>query len=838
MAVYLRYDPEDHSATNGFRYTINLSDGSWQPSIPRDMSLYNKDDIEHVGWYYIPVEAGVPMWMAPYFNADLGVNMISYIIPYYYGDHTVGIIGMDISLDLLKEAAAGVRVYKSGCAFMMETDGNIIYHKDYPDGISFDKLSDEEQEYFRNIPDMGIDTVSVIKNRRGEDEKVVLKILKNGMILGIYAPLNEINKPQEVLLTQQLTVSFIILILAVLSGLIFIRSITKPLKKMTAVAEQYALGNFEEEISIQGNDEVGILSHSLQTMSTSLKKQIEIADRANRAKSEFLASMSHEIRTPINAVLGMNEMIMREAKQDEILDYSHNIEDSGRNLLSLINTILDFSKIEDGKMEIIPVSYDLASLVNSLVNSVSERAKAKGLSLAVNVDETLPCMLMGDDMRVSQVIMNLLTNAVKYTKTGGITFSVRNGGRKDNTVTLDVSVKDTGIGIKEEDLQKLGVAFERLEEKRNKNIEGTGLGISIVTRLLAMMGSELKIESIYGKGSTFSFSLVQQIDDERPIGDYEERVRLNSRHSPDELPQIKNAKILVVDDFAMNLKVAEHLLKLFGIKPDLVTSGQEAVQAISKKTYHIVFLDHMMPGMDGIETLGVLREKQMIGHYTKMVALTANAVVGAKDLYLSSGFDDYLSKPIEVKALENILVKYLPKDYISYKSEQDKEPEPAPIYNGNAGLTSETLDNGSVVLEFAPRKKSGAKQSDPKLPVEEALREKAGLNVQDGIGYCGGHLSLYIDILADYVHSYTAKSAELEKHLRNNDAENYRIVIHALKSSSKTIGSAELFTKAKELEDASKNGDLAFVTANHGQFAEMYRNAVNNIQTVLKEYNM
>ena len=815
MSVYQRYNPKDYGPTNGFWYTINLDDNSWRPSEPTDMSLYDENDLEHVGWYYIPVKAGTPMWMEPYYNANLGVNMISYIIPYFYGNYTVGIIGMDISLNLLKEAAAEVTVYESGHAFMMETNGNIIYHEAYPDGIAFSDLPDSDKEFFGEFLKTDSDVVNIQAGRSGTMEKLVLKNLKNGMILGLYAPLTEISEPQMSLMRQQLIISSIILVFAVLVTLIFVRTITGPLKQMTAVAEQYANGNFNEQMSVRGKDEVSILSRSLQTMSTSLKQQIEIADSANRAKSEFLASMSHEIRTPINAVLGMNEMILREAEDKKILGYSANIQDAGRNLLSLINTILDFSKIEDGKMEIIPISYDLASMVNSLVNSIAERAKAKSLSLTVNVDKTLPSMLLGDDMRISQVIMNLLTNAVKYTETGGVTLTIKDGGRENGSVILDVSVKDTGIGIKEADLDKLGVAFERLEEKRNKNIEGTGLGMSIVTRLLTMMNSKLRIESVYGEGSTFSFSLPQQIDDETPIGDYQERLKENDRLRLNTLPVIKNAKILVVDDYAMNLKVADNLLRLFGIEAELIMSGQEAIKAVSRKTYHIIFLDHMMPGMDGIETLTELREKKMIGRFTAVIALTANAVVGAREAYISAGFNDYLSKPIEMKELEALLLKYLPKDFITYPEPSEHEPAP-----DDSEQDEEAQSDDTAALT-------------PEEILRSAFPEESGISVSTGMEFCADDAGFYADMLKEYISSAAEKKEKLGKFRDDGDTEQYRILVHALKSGSKTIGAMKVADMAKELEDAAKNGDTEFINEHHDAFIELFGETVDVIKTAL-----
>ena len=843
MAVYLRYNPDDYGAGSGFWYTINLSDNSWQPSVPTDMSLYSKDDVEHVGWYYIPVSAGVPMWMDPYYNANLGVDMISYIIPYFFGDYTIGIIGMDISLDLLKEAASEVTVYNTGRAFIIEKNGNLIYHSDFPDGKSFAEFGDNDRTYFEQAIKAAPDTVNITTDRSGEKEKLVVKELKNGMMLGVYAPLTEINAPQRSLLLQHLMISVAIFIAATIACLLTVRSITRPLKKMTKVAEQYADGNFEEQISTETGDEVGILSRSLQVMSTSLKQQIEIADKANKAKSDFLASMSHEIRTPINAVLGMNEMILREAKDSTILEYSTNIQSSGKNLLTLVNTILDFSKIEDGKMEIIPVNYDLALLVNDLVISISERAKAKGLAFITEVDETLPSVLLGDDVRVTQVIMNLLTNAVKYTKEGEVRLSIKDGGREDGTVLLDVAVSDTGMGIREEDLDKLCVAFERLEEKKNRSIEGTGLGMSIVTSLLKMMNSELKIQSVYGDGSTFSFRLRQSIVDPNPIGSYEERVRNSLRKkSAKAVPKIVGAKVLVVDDFAMNLKVANNLLKLFGISPDLVSSGKDAINAIGKKTYHLVFLDHMMPGMDGIETLAELQAKGLIGQFTKVIALTANAVVGAKETYLKAGFDDYLSKPIEMKELEEILLRYLPEVYIAYPDKksvltvpEEKQEQVMLEFTPKRKRRNGSDAGTPVVMEFSP--KNGRNNEVPAKSdknVDDMLMEKAGVSVQSGMAFCGGMRQLYEEVLGNYVSTYKEKSAELNKYFSEKNWEDYRVLIHALKSGSKTIGAEQLSAIAKELEDAAKEQNENFIADHHYIFLKRFSDTAKAITEVTK----
>lgn len=568
-----------------------------------------------------------------------------------------------------------------------------------------------------------------------------------------------------------------------------------------------------------------------------MKDSADAAIAAGKAKSQFLAQMSHEIRTPINAVLGMNEMILRESSDESILNYAGNIQAAGRTLLSIINSILDFSKIEDGKMEIIPVRYDIASLINNLVNSIGERARDKSLDFIVDVDENLPSVLFGDDVRITQVIMNLLTNAVKYTEEGKVTLSIKEGGRDADFVYLDVQVKDTGIGIKQEDMGKLFESFERLEEKKNRNIEGTGLGMSIVTKLLAMMDSELHLESVYGEGSVFSFRLKQSIVDAQPIGDYAKRLEKSKGQSENATHlYAPKAKVLVVDDNEMNRKVAKNLMKLNGIVPDQASSGMETIEMIGKNTYDIVFLDHMMPKMDGIETLAKIKEEHLATEGTTMIALTANAVVGAKETYLKAGFDDYLSKPIEVEKLENKLAKYLPKEIVSWRTKDDEILEFEPIDNPSDDeiLEFEPIDMEDA-MEFAPVELESA--MDGILSSDEIIQKvrKTNLFVDDGLRYCGGDKDFYVEMLKDYAQAYEEKVQALRGFFEEKDWYEYRTLVHALKSTSKTIGATAIYEQAKSLEEASGREDDDFIEKHHAKLMTDYKEITNKIAVVLKQ---
>ena len=468
----------------------------------------------------------------------------------------------------------------------------------------------------------------------------------------------------------------------------------------------------------------------LQITSEKLQNQLEIADAANKAKSDFLANMSHEIRTPINAILGMDEMIIRESIDEQIVEYATNIKQAGKSLLAQVNGILDYSKLEGGKMEIISVEYDLASMINTVVPSVATRAKAKGLSFKVDVDDNLPMALLGDDVRVSQIIMNILTNALKYTETGEIAFSMKEVSRIDNSINIEVCVKDTGIGIKPEDLEDLYVSFKRIDEERNRNIEGTGLGIPIVIQLLKLMGSELKVESEYGFGSKFSFVITQGIVNSEPVGDYKKRIKKSyKRRNKFTFPSMPTAKILVVDDYEMNLVVAKNLMKIYDFIPDLVDGGNAAIAKAAEKQYDIIFMDHMMPDLDGLQTIELMKERGLLTDKTAVIALTANAIAGAKEYYLSHGCVDYLTKPIDAEALEDVLLKYVPKKKIGKKPLTTNDDERQALIHIFVSTIDETAKKLDELIEASDIKNYTIKvhglKSTARLIGEMSISRKA-----------------------------------------------------------------------------------------------------------------
>lgn len=381
------------------------------------------------------------------------------------------------------------------------------------------------------------------------------------------------------------------------------------------------------------------------------------ANAANSAKSRFLANMSHEIRTPLNAVLGMDEMILREAIDADILEYAREIQTSGKALLGIINDILDFSKIESEAMTIVSADYTITSIVKNVYLMLNPRAQQKGLQLNIRISENIPKLLNGDEMRISQVLTNLVTNAVKYTMTGSVTISIRHKPSSDpERVILCLNVEDTGIGIKDEDKKKLFEEFERVDLDRNRTIEGTGLGLAIVNRIINQMEGSISVESVYGQGSIFTVEIPQLVKDMQPIGAFD----INAAETPVETYQsvfkVPGLKVLAVDDNLVNLTVIKNLLKNTGINLTCVTSGAAALKCLERKETDIVLLDHMMPEMDGIETLKRAKElEETTGYKAQYVALTANAVGTAEEMYLNAGFDAYISKPINPRILEETL---------------------------------------------------------------------------------------------------------------------------------------------------------------------------------------
>lgn len=551
------------------------------------------------------------------------------------------------------------------------------------------------------------------------------------------------------------------------------------------------------------------------TENSRLREARQIAERSSALKSEFLANMSHEIRTPINAVIGMNEIIRRESLQArdrmpeiddtvrgifaDICSYSGIIESAGKNLLAIINDILDISRIESGKFEIREREYRLSAFLNEICDLIGFRAQSRNLYFHVDVDSELPDLLYGDELRVRQVVLNLLNNAVKYTPQGSVTLSVSAESdpsrQEGETVRLVFSVRDTGIGIREEDLGRLFDKFERLDRMENSGVEGTGLGLAICRSLLDMMNGSVRVESVFGKGSLFTVTIPQKIISGEPIGIFHRKAAAAPEASglSGESFRAPEARILVVDDTRMNLSVAEGLLKNTGIRIDTALSGEVALQLTLTVSYDLILMDQRMPVMDGTETMHRIHSQEGgMNLRTPVVCLTADAVSGAREKYLSEGFSDYLSKPINSQSLRKLLIRLLP-------------PE-------------------KIILLGEPEK-SGEEEKTAALAAEErfsALRA-AGVNVRQGLFHCQYDEQLYRSILWDYGNSAAEKSYLLQQYYEASAWKDYAVLVHAIKSTSGTVGASAVSEAAAGLEAAAKSEDADRIHPGHAPFLTLYR---------------
>ena len=520
-----------------------------------------------------------------------------------------------------------------------------------------------------------------------------------------------------------------------------------------------------------------------------LMKAMKEAQSANNAKSSFLAHMSHEIRTPINAVLGMDEMIIRESTDKDITAYAMNIRSAGNSLLTIINDILDFSKIESDKMEIYPIAYNLSILLKDCYNLVYMRARDKNLKFSFEVDRNIPKSLVGDEFRIRQVVTNLLTNAVKYTPKGTVTMTVGYENIESNQIMLIFSVKDTGMGISEADKNKLFDSFRRVNIAQTHTIEGTGLGLVISKRLVDLMNGTITVESEYGKGSEFTVRIPQQIGGKVVIGEFSpgnynvpEKQYKERFHAPD-------AKILIVDDVKINTEVIQQLIKKTLIISDCAYSGAECIELAAKEQYDIIFMDHLMPDMDGEETLDIIRSaKDGPNRNVPVIALTANAMAGAKEKYISMGFSDYLSKPVKGSELEDMLLRFLPTDKVIPYGENESR------YN----------KNDIFGLEF--------------------------LNTRAGISFCCGDLTFYKEVLREITESDLID--RLCKFYAARDWNNYSVCVHSIMGTSLSVGAEELAAKASAIANALKNDNLSYVKEHHRGFAD----SCNKLKDRLAEY--
>lgn len=825
VCTYFRMEMSKYGPTRGLFLT-----GEYQKTYvsirTTDLSKYSPGDIEHVGWYYLPIWKKAPVWTPPYNNLSLRQKMISYSVPLYSNEKLLGVVGIDLSLAVIEDMVNSLQLENAKGLLIGDQQNLIHLNTRYEQTKAVERSAELSilMDKFNNPDNQPLQKF----NWEGNSYYGTLTKLDNGMSYITAVSQKELLKPVYGQILSLLIAFVIVSILfSILLSFSFKKVIT-PIRIINKTTNRLARGELYIDIPYQSNNEIGTLANNIRLMTSQLKEYIEyireqtekerelkeaaltesqINAAASQAKSAFLANMSHEIRTPINAVLGMNEMILRESTDKEILSYAANIKTAGSSLLSIVNDILDFSKIEAGKMELLPDNYEVSSMIIDLVNMTRERAQNKGLHYELNVSPDLPKTLYGDNVRIKQCILNLITNAIKYTKEGSIRFTIDYQKIDEENILLNIHIIDTGIGIKAEDMDKLFTPFERIEEEKNRTIEGSGLGISIVRRLLAMMNSELQVESSYGKGSDFSFSIKQKVSDWTAVGDlneaYEQSVEQMSHYK--EKLHAPKAHLLFVDDTAMNLDVIKGLLKNTGIKIDTVLSGKQALEAVKNNVYDIVFIDHRMPEMDGIETLHAMKKMSDNKSTGKpCIALTANAISGVKKMYLKEGFDDYLSKPVNPAKLEEMIKHYLPEEYL----ENIETPE-------NSNKTLETEEDKTIEAQM------------------QKLKIIKEIDVDAGIRFCGSP-DLLLTTIAQYHSSINQKALELQNYFETEDWHNYEIKVHALKSTSRLIGATKLSNLAEHLEKSANQKNIDEIQLKHKELINTFINYVELLEPVLK----
>ncbi len=528
-------------------------------------------------------------------------------------------------------------------------------------------------------------------------------------------------------------------------------------------------------------------------------KMKDEADSANQAKSEFLANMSHEIRTPMNAIMGLSELIMEESVGRLVHDYANDIKSASNSLLGIINNILDLSKVESGKMEINEEEYSIYDLIMEISGLLKFSAANKALMLKVDFDESIPNLLYGDSGKIRQIIINLSNNAIKFTRQGQIFLSLAYEVTDDRKLDLVIKVKDTGIGIKEEDLERIFEDFQQVDTKKNRNVEGSGLGLAITRSLIILLGGTISVESEYGVGTTFTVRLPQIIANKTPVIECKEKEDTEVKMRTDKYicPELK---VLIVDDNKINLKVAAGLIGLYGPKIEEVTSGADAIAKVMENKYDIIFMDHMMPEMDGVEACQIIREQcGDNGRDAVIIALTANALKGAEEMFLENGFDAFLPKPIDKNALHHMMNRFVPADMKEIVEGEEKEN----IYS----------------------------KEDLKSLAMEGVDVKAGMDLHRG-------LDDYLKLLELYYTDGMEKVTLIRELAEEFDYHGYEIEVHALKSASANIGANELSAMAKANEDAAREEKGDFVQENYETLVICYQNILNEIERVLRNHGM
>ena len=557
--------------------------------------------------------------------------------------------------------------------------------------------------------------------------------------------------------------------------------------------ESHSKHIIDENGKIQGSVILILDMTDIKAYINEIKRVRRQAEKASIAKSEFLANMSHEIRTPMNAIIGLNDIIMEECGDTEIYAYANDVKSAAKNLLTIINDILDLSKVEAGKMELVNVNYYIKSMADEVIGMMDMAASQRGLILKYECDETIPCRYRGDDGRIKQILINILSNAIKFTKKGYVrTYITGKPGKDTDEELLTFCVEDTGCGIREEDLEKIFEDFRQVDSKRNRSVDGTGLGLAIVKQLVELMGGTIKVESEYGKGTMFTITIPQKIVDRRSVSEMPELPRTEQKIS--DMFTAPGVKVLIVDDNVINRKVARGFLKNYGFDLTEAESGSEAIELVRTAWYDIIFMDHMMPGMDGIEAAEIIRRDcGENGAAPVIIALTANAMEGMREHFLEHGFQDFIAKPLDRKELNDVLLRWVPE---KYRQSEIREEECKPL-------------------------------NPAKFQID-------GINMDAAMQYYSGDEDGFIELLEIYCMDGKRKIPLLYE-LVETDILRYQIEVHGLKSASANIGALGVSAMAREQENAAAQGDRELIGQKFPLLMAEYETLLANIGQFLEQ---
>lgn len=783
----------DENTTGIYGYIMGeyLDGLNWEP--PEGYNPVERD------WYKAALSAhGDAIIVSPYVDAQTGSIVITICRQL---SNQQDVLAVDAMMNRIQEMVEDLQIKGKGFGFIVNEDGMIIAHPDESRKGAYLNTTDEQKRFMDKV----------LTTQDGNFEMEIDGKLRTIFVKEImdqwYVVITISNEELYAEHWWQMTVNVLI------CTVIFV-----------LIALFYYLGYKNEQSFSHRMEEMKMEEQKQAYETRVLKLEKEAADRANQAKSDFLADMSHEIRTPINAVLGMNEMIIRESSDgrkaasvkkqtdafDNIRDYAVNIETAGNNLLSIINDILDFSKIEAGKLAINEGNYELSSLIRDVTSMVFLRARDKGLEFRVDVDKNLPDELYGDKVRIRQIITNLLTNAVKYTDRGSIRMSVSSDDkafRPGGMLTLKIAVRDTGIGIREEDIKKLFSKFQRVDLDRNSTVEGAGLGLAITHRLLSMMGGNISVDSSYGEGSCFTVILPQKIVSCEPVGSIRtknDRIENDGASAYTVSFRAPEARILIVDDTRMNIAVTTGLIKKTEVQTESALNGADAVEMARHTAYDLILMDQRMPGMDGTEALNRIRaDKEGLNCRTPVICMTADAIIGAKERYTAEGFTDYLPKPVTGETLEKMLIRYLPKEKVTVIRKENEQDDQ---------VRRETPD-GQI---FFCRLKT------------------AGIDTKTGMLNCRDDEGLYRTLLGEFAGSAEDKKKNMQAYFDEKDWKQYSILVHSLKSSSRLIGAKALSEDAAELEKAANENREAEIAEKHEPAMRQYLYIAGKIRDNLK----